>query len=100
MEITPVAGEEKESILATCTAANAKPPAEIQWRTGRIGQPVTTSTNTTLNADSTTTVRVDLRGEPSRDINQKEAQCVVNHVTLSQERVVPYKLDVLCKFCH
>ncbi|XP_023825203.2 nectin-1-like [Salvelinus sp. IW2-2015] len=96
VETLPVVSEGKESILATCTAATAKPPAEVQWSTASARQPLslTTSTNTTLIPDDTATVRVHLKGDPSRVMHQQEVQCLVNHTTLSQQKAVPYELDV------
>uniref|UniRef100_A0A4W5QRG8 Ig-like domain-containing protein n=1 Tax=Hucho hucho TaxID=62062 RepID=A0A4W5QRG8_9TELE len=96
VETPPVVAEGQETILATCTAANAKPPAEVRWSTASVRQPLslTISTNTTLNPDDTTTVRVHLKGEPSRVMHQQEVQCLVNHTTLSQQKVVPYKIDI------
>uniref|UniRef100_A0A8K9V7B6 Ig-like domain-containing protein n=1 Tax=Oncorhynchus mykiss TaxID=8022 RepID=A0A8K9V7B6_ONCMY len=85
VETPPVVAEGQESILATCTAANAKPPADVRWSTASARQPLslTTSTNTTLNPDDTATVRVHLKGEPSRVMHQQEVQCLVNHTTLN-----------------
>ncbi|XP_045077500.1 nectin-1-like [Coregonus clupeaformis] len=100
VETPPVVAEGQESILATCTAANAKPPAEEQWSMASARQPLslTTSTITAPNPDDTTTVRVHLKGEPSRVMHQQEVQCLVNYTTLSQQRVIPYKLDVHCEY--
>lgn len=100
VETPPVVAEGQESILATCTAANAKPPADIRWSTASARQPLslTTSTNTTLNPDGTATVRGHLKGEPSRVMHQQEVQCLVNHTTLSQQKAVPYELDVHCEY--
>lgn len=99
VETLPVDAEGQESILATCTAATAKPPA-VQWSTASARQPLslTTSTNTTLNPDGTATVRGHLKGEPSRVMHQQEVQCLVNHTTLSQQKAVPYELDVHCEY--
>uniref|UniRef100_A0A674BSX1 Ig-like domain-containing protein n=1 Tax=Salmo trutta TaxID=8032 RepID=A0A674BSX1_SALTR len=96
VETPPVVAEGQESILATCTAANAKPPADVRWSTASVRQPLslTTSTNTTLNPDGTSTVRGHLKGEPSRVMHQQEVQCLVNHTTLSQQKVVPYEIDI------
>ncbi|XP_020346204.1 nectin-1 [Oncorhynchus kisutch] len=96
VDTPPVVAEGQESILATCTAANAKPPADVRWSTASARQPLslTTSTNTTLNPDDTATVRVHLKGEPSRVMHQQEVQCLVNHTTLSQQKVVPYEIDI------
>lgn len=100
VETPPVVAEGQESILATCTAANAKPPADIRWSTASARQPLSliTSTNTTLNPDDTATVRGHLKGEPSRVMHQQEVQCLVNHTTLSQQKVVPYEIDIHCEY--
>ncbi|XP_060909464.1 nectin-1-like [Labrus mixtus] len=41
--------------LITCTAAGSKPPAEVRWLTGTLGEKVRPSTNSSLHANGTTT---------------------------------------------
>uniref|UniRef100_A0A3P9AWS7 Ig-like domain-containing protein n=1 Tax=Maylandia zebra TaxID=106582 RepID=A0A3P9AWS7_9CICH len=62
----PTLGTE-EVLFATCTAAGSKPPAEVRWLTGALGDKVRTTTNSTQ-YDNDTTTTVSLLVTPSAKI--------------------------------
>ncbi|XP_042072336.1 nectin-2-like [Haplochromis burtoni] len=71
----PTLGTE-EVLFATCTAAGSKPPAEVRWLTGALGDKVRTTTNSTQYDNDTTTTVSSLFGVPTREINGHQVQCV------------------------
>ncbi|XP_072561965.1 OX-2 membrane glycoprotein-like isoform X2 [Paramormyrops kingsleyae] len=87
-----VGGE--SGILATCIAANGRPAAGVSWRTDQLDGPTEIQNNATQNPNGTTTVRSYLLVTPTRSMNGREVQCVVNHTALEHEEIVPYRISV------
>ncbi|XP_030643465.1 nectin-3-like protein [Chanos chanos] len=92
-EVTPLVGESEE-VMATCTAAGARPPANISWHLGSFSDSMKTMTNSTAHLNGTYTNTSHLIGVPSRHANQQQVQCVVNHVTRNQ--ILNYTINVHC----
>uniref|UniRef100_A0A8C5GGS9 Ig-like domain-containing protein n=1 Tax=Gouania willdenowi TaxID=441366 RepID=A0A8C5GGS9_GOUWI len=75
----------EEVLLATCTAAAARPPAEVRWVTGNAKIRVTT--NSTRHDNGTTTTKSSLFGVPTRDLDGQLIQCVVSSVALDTDKI-------------
>ncbi|XP_026151426.1 nectin-3-like protein [Mastacembelus armatus] len=88
----PILGNEEVS-LATCTAAGSKPPAEIKWVTDAVTEKVKVQTNSTEEADGTTTTVSSLIGVPTREINHT-VQCVVTSPALSKQETLLFIIQV------
>uniref|UniRef100_A0A3P9B4K1 Ig-like domain-containing protein n=1 Tax=Maylandia zebra TaxID=106582 RepID=A0A3P9B4K1_9CICH len=73
-----------KGLFATCTAAGSKPPAEVRWLTGALGDKVRTTTNSTQYDNGTTTTVSSLFGVPMREINGHQVQCVISGDFLSK----------------
>nr|XP_029137942.1 nectin-1-like isoform X1 [Labrus bergylta] len=74
--------------LITCTAAGSKPPAEVRWLTGTLGEKVRLSTNSSLHANGTTTTVSWLFGVPTRELNDRSVQCVITSPALEREETL------------
>ncbi|XP_028249230.1 nectin-1 isoform X2 [Parambassis ranga] len=72
----PLEGKE-ERLLATCTAAGSRPPAEVSWITGSLGDKVRATRSSTQNGNDTTTTISSLLGVPTKEINRQKVRCVV-----------------------
>ncbi|XP_030643470.1 nectin-1-like [Chanos chanos] len=83
VEVTPVVGESEE-VMASCTAAGARPPANISWHLGSFSDSMKIVTNSTVHSNGTYTNTSHLIGVPSRHANQQQVQCVVSHITGDQ----------------
>lgn len=95
-DVPAVAGD-TEGILATCTAANAKPEAEVLWSLGALYNTVKVQNTVTVDSEDRYTVKSNLIGTASKDLNQKKVQCVVTHPGLKQKLELNYTLDIHCK---
>nr|XP_024661100.1 nectin-3-like isoform X1 [Maylandia zebra] len=89
----PTLGTE-EVLFATCTAAGSKPPAEVRWLTGALGDKMRTTTNSTQYDNGTTTTVSSLFGVPTREINGHQVQCVISGDSLSKEETLPFTIQV------
>uniref|UniRef100_A0A3Q2W862 Nectin-4-like n=1 Tax=Haplochromis burtoni TaxID=8153 RepID=A0A3Q2W862_HAPBU len=89
----PTLGTE-EVLFATCTAAGSKPPAEVRWLTGALGDKVRTTTNSTQYDNGTTTTVSSLFGVPTREINGHQIQCVISGDSLSAEETLAFTIQV------
>uniref|UniRef100_A0A3P8NS13 Ig-like domain-containing protein n=1 Tax=Astatotilapia calliptera TaxID=8154 RepID=A0A3P8NS13_ASTCA len=89
----PTLGTE-EVLFATCTAAGSKPPAEVRWLTGALGDKVRTTTNSTQYDNGTTTTVSSLFGVPMREINGHQVQCVISGDFLSKVESLPFTIQV------
>uniref|UniRef100_A0A3Q2WD88 Nectin-3-like n=1 Tax=Haplochromis burtoni TaxID=8153 RepID=A0A3Q2WD88_HAPBU len=89
----PTLGTE-EVLFATCTAAGSKPPAEVRWLTGALGDKMRTTTNSTQYDNGTTTTVSSLFGVPTREINDHQVQCVISGDSLSKEETLPFTIQV------
>uniref|UniRef100_A0A669DCZ9 Ig-like domain-containing protein n=1 Tax=Oreochromis niloticus TaxID=8128 RepID=A0A669DCZ9_ORENI len=83
-----------EVLFATCTAAGSKPPAEVRWLTGALGENVRTTTNSTQHNNGTTTTVSSLFGVPMREIDGHQVQCVISGDSLSKEETLPFTIQV------
>ncbi|XP_047671381.1 cell adhesion molecule 1-like isoform X1 [Tachysurus fulvidraco] len=92
-DVPAVAGD-TEGILATCTAANAKPEAEVSWSLGALNNTVKVQNTVTVDSEDRYTVKSNLIGTASKDLNQKKVQCVVTHPGLKQKLELNYTLDI------
>uniref|UniRef100_A0A668SVV9 Ig-like domain-containing protein n=1 Tax=Oreochromis aureus TaxID=47969 RepID=A0A668SVV9_OREAU len=93
MDNLPTLGTE-EVLFATCTAAGSKPPAEVRWLTGALGDKVRTTTNSTQYDNGTTTTVSSLFGVPTRKINGHQVQCVISGDSLSTEETLAFTIQV------
>ncbi|CAI5655867.1 unnamed protein product [Oreochromis niloticus] len=89
----PTLGTE-EVLFATCTAAGSKPPAEVRWLTGALGDKVRTTTNSTQYDNDTTTTVSSLFGVPTKEINGHQVQCVISGDSLTKEETLPFTIQV------
>ncbi|XP_025999829.1 nectin-4-like isoform X1 [Astatotilapia calliptera] len=89
----PTLGTE-EVLFATCTAAGSKPPAEVRWLTGALGDKVRTTANSTQYDNDTTTTVSSLFGVPTREINGHQVQCVISSDSLSKEESLLFTIQV------
>ncbi|KAF5881002.1 nectin-3-like isoform X2 [Clarias magur] len=92
-DVPPVAGD-TEKILATCTAANSKPAAEVSWSLGALNDSVREQTNETVDSEGRYTVKSSLIGVASKDLNQKKVQCLVTHPGLKEKLEQDYTLNI------
>uniref|UniRef100_A0A7N6BU32 Ig-like domain-containing protein n=1 Tax=Anabas testudineus TaxID=64144 RepID=A0A7N6BU32_ANATE len=88
----------EEVLLATCTAAGSRPPAEVKWTYSTLSEKVKAITNSTQHADGTTTTVSSLFGVPTRDIDQQLVICVVTSSALSKAETLPLTLQVHCEY--
>ncbi|XP_053090031.1 cell adhesion molecule 1-like isoform X2 [Pangasianodon hypophthalmus] len=93
MDVPPVAGD-AEAILATCTAANGKPAAEVLWSLGALSDSVKVQSNVTVDSEGRSTVKRSLIGVASKDLNQKKVQCLVTHPGLKGKLELNYTLII------
>uniref|UniRef100_A0A3P8UGN3 Ig-like domain-containing protein n=1 Tax=Amphiprion percula TaxID=161767 RepID=A0A3P8UGN3_AMPPE len=90
---TPTVGDDEVS-FATCTAAVSRPPAEVKWITGTLGEKVRVTTSPTQYANGTTTTVSSLVGVPTIEINNQSVPCVVTSAALSEEKTLPFTIQV------
>ncbi|KAF4086816.1 hypothetical protein AMELA_G00088700 [Ameiurus melas] len=97
-DVPPVASDTEE-VLATCTAFNAKPAAEVSWNLGDLSDTVKVQTNVTVDSEGRYTVKSSLIGVASKDHNQKKVQCLVSHPGLKEKLELKYTLNIHCTEC-
>lgn len=96
-DVPPVAGDTEE-ILATCTAADAKPKAEVSWSLGALNDSVKVQNKITVDSEGRYTVKSSLIGVASKDLNEQKVQCLVTHPGLKESLELKYTLIIHCKF--
>ncbi|XP_019208171.1 nectin-4 isoform X1 [Oreochromis niloticus] len=84
----------EEVLFATCTAAGSRPPAEVRWLTGVLGDKLRTTTNYIHYSNGTTTTVSSLFGVPTREINGHQVQCVISSYAMSTEETLPFIIQV------
>ncbi|XP_041663632.1 nectin-1-like [Cheilinus undulatus] len=84
----------EEVSLVTCTAACSKPPAEVRWLTGSLGEKVRVTTDSTLHDNGTTSTVSSLVGVPSSDIRHHSVQCVINSSALKRGKTLSFVIEV------
>ncbi|XP_058249247.1 nectin-3-like protein isoform X2 [Hemibagrus wyckioides] len=92
-DVPAVAGD-SEVVLATCTAADAMPAAEVSWSLGVLNNLVKVQNTVTMDSEGRYTVKSSLIGNASKDLNQKNVQCVVTHPGLKDKLELSYTLNV------
>ncbi|XP_039455935.1 nectin-4-like [Oreochromis aureus] len=93
MDNLPTLGTE-EVLFVTCTAAGSRPPAEVRWLTGVLGDKLRTTTNYIHYGNGTTTTVSSLFGVPTREINGHQVQCVISSHAISTEETLPFIIQV------
>ncbi|KAG5282993.1 hypothetical protein AALO_G00037080 [Alosa alosa] len=93
LTVTPLVGI-SEVTLATCSADNAYPPAEVSWNASSLGSTVSITSISTVNPDGTSNVTCNLLGLPSRGIQRKEVLCLVRHPTLNGQQMFNYSINI------
>lgn len=82
----------RKMTVATCTAANGKPPSVIKWETRIKGE---ATYQETRNQNGTMTVKSNYQLIPSREIHKQRLTCIV---TYRGERISEsVVLNVQCK---
>ncbi|XP_041857792.1 nectin-3-like protein isoform X1 [Melanotaenia boesemani] len=94
LENNPVILGDEEVLIANCTAAGSKPPADVKWKTNTLGQKLRVTNSSTQHENGTTTTVSSLFGKPTREINGGLVQCVVTAEALREERTLPLKIQV------
>ena len=84
-----------ESVVATCIAERARPPAEVSWESNLFGQ---SEVQLFDEANGTTSTQVRYLWQPTRHIQGHTLTCVVRHPALQNDFRIPYKLNVQCEF--
>ncbi|XP_033473445.1 nectin-4 isoform X5 [Epinephelus lanceolatus] len=90
----PVTLGDEEVSLVTCTAAGARPPAEVVWITGTLEETVRITTNYSSHANGTTTTVSSLFGIPTKKINSHSVQCVVTSAARSDKETLNFNIQV------
>lgn len=85
-----------EVTFARCVATGAKPPAEVSWDTGSLGESVKAET-TSFSDDITTTTVSSLTGVPTKGVHGHKVRCLVKHLALTKEESLPLTLEVHCE---
>ncbi|KAL4648537.1 nectin-3-like protein isoform X1 [Arapaima gigas] len=80
-----------ESVVATCTAERARPPAEVSWETELFGH---SQVHQHAEPNGTTTTQVRYFWRPTRRAQDQPLTCVVRHPALPMEFRIPYQLNV------
>ncbi|XP_064837552.1 nectin-3-like protein isoform X1 [Oncorhynchus masou masou] len=83
--------EGNETVVATCIAERARPPAEVSWETDLFGQ---SEVSLQDEANGTTSTQVRYLWQPTRHIQGHTLTCVVRHPALHTDFRIPYQLNV------
>uniref|UniRef100_A0A8B9RGB3 Ig-like domain-containing protein n=1 Tax=Astyanax mexicanus TaxID=7994 RepID=A0A8B9RGB3_ASTMX len=91
-DVTPVVGD-SEVILVSCIA-RSRPASEVTWNLGDLNSPVRIKTDVSAGPNDYYTVSSRLIGVPSKELNEQNVQCLVNHTSLKKEIVLNYALVI------
>lgn len=83
-----------ESVVATCMAEGARPPAAVFWEAELYGHSEQLMQD---EPDGTTSTRVDYIWAPSSHALNHTLTCVVRHPALAMDLRIPYVLNVQCE---
>lgn len=83
-----------ETVVATCIAERARPPAEVSWESNLFGQSEVQLLN---EVNGTTSTQVRYLWQPTRHTQGHTLTCVVRHPALHSDFRIPYQLNVQCK---
>ncbi|KAL4608501.1 nectin-3-like protein isoform X1 [Arapaima gigas] len=87
----PLLDRGNETVVATCTAERARPPAEVSWETDLFGH---SHVRQQAEPNGTTTTQVHYAWQPTRHAQGHNITCVVRHPALQAEFRIPYQLNV------
>ena len=90
----PLVDGGNETVVATCTAERARPPAEVSWESALFGQ---SEVQLWDEPNGTTSTRVRYLWQPTRHTQSHGLTCVVRHPALAADHRIPYQLNVLCE---
>ncbi|ETE59647.1 Poliovirus receptor-related protein 2, partial [Ophiophagus hannah] len=93
-EALEVKASNVEQPVAVCTSANGKPPARVTWQSRLNGNSSAKQTN---NSDGTVTVTQHYTMIPTKEANEQQINCLVEHVALPQAESFPVRLSILCE---
>ncbi|XP_049341267.1 nectin-1 [Astyanax mexicanus] len=91
-DVTPVVGD-SEVILVSCIA-RSRPASEVTWNLGDLNSSLKIKTDVSAGPNDYYTVSSRLIGVPSKELNEQNVQCVVNHTSLKKEIVQNYALVI------
>ncbi|XP_054610334.1 nectin-3-like protein isoform X2 [Dunckerocampus dactyliophorus] len=80
-----------ETVVATCIAERARPPAEVSWESNLFGQ---SEVQLFDDVNGTTTTQVRYLWQPTRHVQGHTLACVVRHPALLNDFRIPYQLNV------
>ncbi|XP_070805775.1 nectin-2 isoform X1 [Pituophis catenifer annectens] len=91
-EAMEVKSSNVEQPVAVCTSANGKPPARVTWQSKLNGNSSVKQIN---NSDGTVTVINRYNLIPTKEANEQQIICLVEHVALPQTESFPVQLSIL-----
>ncbi|GLD46982.1 nectin-3-like protein isoform X2 [Lates japonicus] len=80
-----------ETVVATCIAERARPPAEVSWESNLFGQ---SEVQLFDEVNGTTSTQVRYLWQPTRHVQGHTLTCVVRHPALQSDFRIPYQLNV------
>uniref|UniRef100_A0A8C3AFH5 Nectin cell adhesion molecule 3 n=1 Tax=Cyclopterus lumpus TaxID=8103 RepID=A0A8C3AFH5_CYCLU len=80
-----------DTVVATCIAERARPPAEVSWESNLFGQ---SEVQLFDEANGTTSTQVSYLWQPTRHVQGHALTCVVRHPALQSDFRIPYQLNV------
>ncbi|XP_035033934.1 nectin-3-like protein isoform X2 [Hippoglossus stenolepis] len=80
-----------ETVVATCIAERARPPAEVSWESNLFGQ---SEVQLFDEVNGTTSTQVRYLWQPTRHVQGHALTCVVRHPALLSDFRIPYQLNV------
>ncbi|XP_044079020.1 nectin-3-like protein isoform X2 [Siniperca chuatsi] len=80
-----------DTVVATCIAERARPPAEVSWESNLFGQ---SEVQLFDEVNGTTSTQVSYLWQPTRHVRGHTLTCVVRHPALQSDFRIPYQLNV------
>ncbi|KAJ8275518.1 hypothetical protein COCON_G00072700 [Conger conger] len=80
-----------DTLVATCTAERARPPAQVVWESGLSGR---SEVRVEEEPNGTTTTQVRYTWQPDRHAQGHALTCVVTHPALQKDFRIPYLINV------
>ncbi|XP_053298090.1 nectin-3-like protein [Pleuronectes platessa] len=80
-----------ETVVATCIAERARPPAEVSWESNLFGQ---SEVQLFDEVNGTTSTQVRYLWQPTRHVQGHALTCVVRHPALLTDFRIPYQINV------
>ncbi|MED6264715.1 hypothetical protein CHARACLAT_017576 [Characodon lateralis] len=80
-----------DTVVATCIAERARPPAEVSWESDLFGQ---SEVQLFDDVNGTTSTQVRYIWQPTRHVQGHALTCVVRHPALQSDFRIPYQLNV------